>query len=1390
MGFGNFIRGLAAQVNWRDGGKTFGSYNPPKKRQLQPGNPGYQPSNISVGVAQPTQHVTVDQPQPTVQQPTNIFDTLNKNLSLGSSQPGVVPVFKNASAQPAPQPQPGSIVKPNIPVTTAPAHNISIGDTVVARDPGARTNSLPDVPKPQDNSLFGKIKRGLGIAGQTAAGTVANAPEIGLATARAGTGIVQGALGLPHDVTALAAGGTEQLQKHMNNPVTRQINRGFQDVNTGVKTATHYGVNDVFDPVNRGIDSGAKIYERHVPGATAGASVYRNEQIPLNALAILATLGASSAGSAGETADAAESASKLGRVKVALNNFLNKPLTANEDNVIAKTGQSVVSRARPVAEALNTPIKSAKQGVNVVRDILGNRGVQTAEQGLVDTGEIGNLLTDAQATELATTQVPVSTGITVNQPPSEPVSVPVTNANTPSSLIQEVGGDAKTATTSAQAAQNAVNVRRVEAAKKADTGLPDRSVDGVKPGQPNKPFALNPEATAASQDKIVSDYADMLRSMGEGNGTQMVPDGEGGYIRTTNNVRSSSTAGKRMTKADWLEEAKNQLESGKGESSVQGAYNDTKNADVQSLLNNGEQAPADTGRPIAVKQVKGIDVTDQTNVPQNLPEKPGTVRVTESTAPSNAKSEAVAAQNTTVAPKETAPAPTAPAPETAPKPAETLPGPNESDESFLKRQAADMQDNIKRAVTSLKMTKKLTKTQRAEQTAAGEKAFQEAKAAGLSSAEQDAARRAAMRGTFDRADFVGSPIHSADEQRLRDMVDAHYSDLPHQKRTVQEAFSKLFHAGEPGWQSEAGNHIIPSDIKNIRKFLNESVPGVDGESGLGDLVGGAIDEVANEADGPGKIAKAIGLQRSLRFTADISATGRQALPGALSHPLEFAKAAKKSFQVMFSHENYQKYANELRSSKDANYINDELGAHLSVLSDPINQQDDIYRNSEWAGKIPGVKHVVAASERQYNTILTEMRRLRAQSYIDAAGGIGNLEKVASESGDAEAFKKAIGTVANVNTGRGLNGSLDSTTAKVLSNVLVSPRGLAARIQRFNPKYYSDLIKSNPAAGKEALRSLGIQTAVTVSALAAASKAGIYEDGQIKVGNTRYDITGGAANMVRTAVRVAQYMSGDRATTPFNNAEDEVTKWARNQLAPFLSSALDTIGIHKDPTTGDYVNRWGEKVTLGSEILSNIAPVNASQVNQDLQLQTSPAQTAINAGLNTLGLGVNTYQSSGDKATGTNPTSGAGDNGNKYSPKNKADSAAELARIKNSAGEGYTLQQLPNGQYAYNLNGDVKTSSNLKEAQMAIAKDTFSKSDSSSQVHGNTYLYKDENGDTKSMPLYKHQFDVADSQNQLDMYTAKDNEDYGSWADAATKQLGRAYYSPRQVQQRLTARQSR
>lgn len=81
--------------------------------------------------------------------------------------------------------------------------------------------------------------------------------------------------------------------------------------------------------------------------------------------------------------------------------------------------------------------------------------------------------------------------------------------------------------------------------------------------------------------------------------------------------------------------------------------NQAKDLNDQLSQIKAHDEPAPKGKPISVQEIKSIPVQDQSVVPQNLPEVPGTVRATTSTAPSNAKSAEVAAKMPVALPAET-----------------------------------------------------------------------------------------------------------------------------------------------------------------------------------------------------------------------------------------------------------------------------------------------------------------------------------------------------------------------------------------------------------------------------------------------------------------------------------------------------------------------------------------------------------------------------------------------------------------------------------------------------------------------------------------------------------------------------------------------------------------
>lgn len=574
-----FTRALDVITPWNRSGEVQRRQQAARKKKQDESN---------IPNARPVQNNLSDNQSqtPTAQRPENLFAGLHNNLAPLGQPKNVLAVNPTPDLAPILKPQPGTVIRPGQPV-----------------QPHQPAPVAPIVNKP---NVFDKIGHGLKTAAETAVGSVANVPEVGLAAVRAGSGLVQGAAHIP----SLATHAVTYVPRKIAGDDSR-INRALSTVNRGVDTATSV-VDKPFDFVNRNLDKAAQGYEKAVPMAAAGAQVYRREQIPLNILAGLLTLGGSTA---------TEGAGQAGR----FSRVINKPLTSNPENVVSRTGRAVSNKATPVAQPLITPFRSARTGVT---RLINGRTMPTAERDVVDTGEIGNVLSNPQLDELTAppTQIPVTQTGGGNTP--IPVGVP-----RPGTPIRELGGDTpgqvRIPTPEEAAAQRAANRYESQA-----PGRPDQNIEGVTPRK-TTPFKLSDNKVKASQGDLIDEYATFLKDIGEGNGVAITSDGR----RASNNVRFGDTGGKRMTKAAWRQEAERQLRAGKAHPEIQKPFDDAANPDVQSLL---DQTPVSEGRPITVKQATGIPVRDETVVPTGLPETPGTVRPTTQVSPNDVKTQAAA----------------------------------------------------------------------------------------------------------------------------------------------------------------------------------------------------------------------------------------------------------------------------------------------------------------------------------------------------------------------------------------------------------------------------------------------------------------------------------------------------------------------------------------------------------------------------------------------------------------------------------------------------------------------------------------------------------------------------------------------------------------------------
>lgn len=289
----------------------------------------------------------------------------------------------------------------------------------------------------------------------------------------------------------------------------------------------------------------------------------------------------------------------------------------------------------------------------VIPKVFKGRNVSTKDA--VEELDDAAITASAESAIQATRPKPISVArnIPVEAPEVLPSPVRVRNMTEPKPLIQEFPGDASVATPDPLIRRFADEAREEAGIAANNATRPNqRNIDrfeGVerRPGEPV--FKITDTQVRSAQDSLIDDYADLLRSMGEGNGVSINPVTG---ARISNNVRLGDTAGKRMTKLAWRDEAERQLRAGEAEPGIQKQFNEVADPEVQSLAAKGERPDVPVGRPIEVKEAKGIPVRDETVVPVDLPETPGQVRVTEARAPMQAKSEVVAAQAPPPLPRE------------------------------------------------------------------------------------------------------------------------------------------------------------------------------------------------------------------------------------------------------------------------------------------------------------------------------------------------------------------------------------------------------------------------------------------------------------------------------------------------------------------------------------------------------------------------------------------------------------------------------------------------------------------------------------------------------------------------------------------------------------------
>lgn len=365
-----------------------------------------------------------------------------------------------------------------------------------------------------------------------------------------------------------------------------------------------------------------------------------------------------------------------------------------------------------------------------------------------------------------------------------------------------------------------------------------------------------------------------------------------------------------------------------------------------------------------------------------------------------------------------------------------------------------------------------------------------------------------------------------------------------------------------------------------------------------------------------------GITKSLKASLDNSVIGRQGLKTLIIHPKIWAKNARQSFMDIFNTFKGEDVMREVRA--DVLSRPNSLNGLYAKEKLAIGVTEEAYP-SALPEKIPfGLGKAFKASEAAFT----------AFQYRTRADVFDKLVEIAEKSG---AEIEGLGKVANSLTGRGNVGTLEPVANK-LNNIFFSPRFLKSNIDILTGQG-SDWGSMGPFARKQAAKNtikfigvIGLGLFLLKSlADALGFKDPITFDprssdfGKLKLGNTRFDLSGGTASIITLISRISTLSTKSSSTgivKKLNTGDfNAPTVWtvfqnfAEGKLSP-IASVIRDLAKGKD---------WNwNKPTLAGEINNALTPMIISTAVEGFQATDSVSQTIAIALADFVGIGANTY----------------------------------------------------------------------------------------------------------------------------------------------------------------------
>jgi hypothetical protein len=366
---------------------------------------------------------------------------------------------------------------------------------------------------------------------------------------------------------------------------------------------------------------------------------------------------------------------------------------------------------------------------------------------------------------------------------------------------------------------------------------------------------------------------------------------------------------------------------------------------------------------------------------------------------------------------------------------------------------------------------------------------------------------------------------------------------------------------------------------------------------------GFSEKVINSRGGIGavglRVAKVANTMKSLQNSMSLAAPLRHGI--GLAYRKEFYPAFADMFKFYGNKEFYNSSMKAIADDPKFNLAQDS-GLFLAKPGSLLSSEEE-FLNS-YAGKIPVVNKMVAASQRGYSGFLNKLRFDTFNGMTREAQELGTpMSKVVKGQVIPTKEAGAIAKFINNASGRGDLGSLNRITNE-LNTVLWSPRMMASRINMFaNPKLYMDLPKGMRLAGLKSL--LGIAALGTsIDTLAAYGGAKVTTNilssdfMKSRFGKNVIDPFGGLQQYV---VAAARFLAGKTDTGP-TTMLDVSGKFLKNKESPVASLAHNILTV-KNPKNGtrfgpmgQFTTQYGEQTSVPREIAKSFIPIFISDLS--------------------------------------------------------------------------------------------------------------------------------------------------------------------------------------------------